>query len=647
MDWEKQNLWEMFCEAKKTKPKLSFNDFLEAHGITFDNKKISVNLDSWKGYDASLFLWGVLQSHITTDKDADWITENGELQRKQVNIFIGKAGTFKTTLMIDSLNKGLFFGQYKVHHPKKKLTAMFVQGDYNQKEFNEEISACRVVDPYINIKGYFPQEVYIQKRNKEFRWLSKKAGWEAFYKVYAEIKPDILIIDNLSSVLGDFGFAGSAQDFILEKLTFLCTNSCNIILHHPSKTGRSGGSVAWENLCNNIIYSELVSDKNPKVAILTPNGIKKTYPRKIRAQISRTWKDVAVNSLLLPSVDQYEITYQIDPLSKPVAPKTAKGSVSKAQGNVSKRELQKTNIAEKIAMSYKAYKDGLTGHKASEMLGIPYSTYRLYVKLAKEAEAKDTHAPPKPVQQKKSSKIADTLDSEGIASSVGMYRDVKTWNPFVGCLFDCVYCEKSFKNPVKRFGKKSGCTDCVDYKPHEHDERLSLKQINALPKTKTIWPCGTGDIAFAKPAYIRKIIKLFRESNRSENEIYWQTKDPKCLEQYLDDFKTLKNSVIVTTLETNRNTGYRQISKAPLPSKRYEAFKALKFPRKVVTIEPILDFDPPIFLKWLLAINPVYVWIGYDSKNYDLPAPTQQKFNEFIEAMKKAGLTVKGKKIKA
>jgi len=33
-----------------------------------------------------------------------------------------------------------------------------------------------------------------------------------------------------------------------------------------------------------------------------------------------------------------------------------------------------------------------------------------------------------------------------------MYPDTKTWNPFVGCNYDCVYCEKSFKRQFKRVG---------------------------------------------------------------------------------------------------------------------------------------------------------------------------------------------------
>ena len=31
-----------------------------------------------------------------------------------------------------------------------------------------------------------------------------------------------------------------------------------------------------------------------------------------------------------------------------------------------------------------------------------------------------------------------------------MYAEAKTWNPFKGCAFDCVYCVPSFQRQAKR-----------------------------------------------------------------------------------------------------------------------------------------------------------------------------------------------------
>jgi hypothetical protein len=94
--------------------------------------------------------------------------------------------------------------------------------------------------------------------------------------------------------------------------------------------------------------------------------------------------------------------------------------------------------------------------------------------------------------------------------------------------------------------------------------------------------------------------------------------------------------------------GYRQISKAPLPSVRYEQFRALDYPRKVVTIEPVLDFDLEIFADWIKSINPEYVWIGYNSrpKQVKMPEPNKKKLSAFISELGKNNMTVKGKDLR-
>jgi hypothetical protein len=80
-----------------------------------------------------------------------------------------------------------------------------------------------------------------------------------------------------------------------------------------------------------------------------------------------------------------------------------------------------------------------------------------------------------------------------------------------------------------------------------------------------------------------------RATKYPDRLFYWQTKNPACLSQYVDFFP--ENTVLLTTIETNRDAGYREISKAPLPTQRYEDFLNVKWPRKIITIEPILDFD--------------------------------------------------------
>lgn len=207
-----------------------------------------------------------------------------------------------------------------------------------------------------------------------------------------------------------------------------------------------------------------------------------------------------------------------------------------------------------------------------------------------------------------------------------MYQDsVKQWNVVAGCLYSCNYCYPSFRRQMKRQkptidknGKDRGCEKCYRYLPHFHEERLK----QPLPRTKGdefIWVCSSGDISFAKSEWMIKILERVKElSNRT---FFFQTKNPIVFNKY--NFP--KNCLLGITLETNRNNGYNFISNAPLPSKRFKDFLNVDFDRKVVTIEPILQFDHDIFVMNIKKLNPERVYIGYDTKKNNLLEPTVQE----------------------
>ena len=222
-----------------------------------------------------------------------------------------------------------------------------------------------------------------------------------------------------------------------------------------------------------------------------------------------------------------------------------------------------------------------------------------------------------------------------------MYADAKTWNPFKGCGFDCTYCEPSFQKQSKR--QKNLCQDCYKYAPHCHVDRL-----DKIPSAKIIFVCGNADVSFCPPDFMQRIVDRICEHNvRSPQKIYYlQSKRPAYFEPFLGSLPG--NVILLTTLETNRDQGYREISKAPLPSERYQQFKALKYPRKVVTIEPMLDFDLKVFAKWMLDLHPEYVWLGFNSKpeSVKLPEPSEKKVQKFMEKLAAGGLKIKGKTLR-
>ena len=209
-----------------------------------------------------------------------------------------------------------------------------------------------------------------------------------------------------------------------------------------------------------------------------------------------------------------------------------------------------------------------------------------------------------------------TVEPAGATLTKGnMYEDAETWNPFKGCKFDCTYCGPSFQKQAKR--QKHNCMKCYRYVPHFHPDRLS-----PIPSSKIVFACGNADVSFCEPEHMYQIINRIKKHNERTNKtFYLQSKEPSCLEPFLSLLP--KNVVLLTTLETNRDKGYDKISKAPVPSKRYRQFLALKYPRKVVTIEPMIDFDVQPFAKWIIKIKPEYVWLGFNSKvkSVSLPEP--------------------------
>jgi hypothetical protein len=98
--------------------------------------------------------------------------------------------------------------------------------------------------------------------------------------------------------------------------------------------------------------------------------------------------------------------------------------------------------------------------------------------------------------------------------------------------------------------------------------------------------------------------------------------------------------MIGTTLETNRDDGYSEISKAPLPSQRYRDFADLKHDTKMVTIEPVLDFNDDVLVEWLSNIRPSLIWLGYDSRKNHLPEPPLAKVQDLHEKLSAMGFKV-------
>lgn len=222
-----------------------------------------------------------------------------------------------------------------------------------------------------------------------------------------------------------------------------------------------------------------------------------------------------------------------------------------------------------------------------------------------------------------------------------MYKHAKTWSPFKGCGFNCSYCSPSFQKQAKR--QKHLCQKCYDFVPHEHPERLIR-----IPSAKIVFVAGNGDISYCDPDFTWEILDAIKKHNlRCPYKTYYlQSKCPEYFEQFL--FGLPENIVLVTTLETNRDEGYGDVSKAPPPSARYEQFSLLDHPRKVITAEPLMDFDLWKYATWITDLNPEYIWLGYNSRpnQVKIPEPPKLKLMGLIDWLQSDGIEIRGKTLR-
>lgn len=124
-----------------------------------------------------------------------------------------------------------------------------------------------------------------------------------------------------------------------------------------------------------------------------------------------------------------------------------------------------------------------------------------------------------------------------------------------------------------------------------------------------------------------------------DNVYLFQTKNPRRLLDWCNFLP--ENSIVGTTIETNRDLC---MSNAPKVADRYSAMLSMptKF-KRFITIEPVLDFDIDVMVKWISEIHPDFINLGADSKGHGLPEPTVSKIVTFVEELKKTGIELKEK----
>ena len=161
--------------------------------------------------------------------------------------------------------------------------------------------------------------------------------------------------------------------------------------------------------------------------------------------------------------------------------------------------------------------------------------------------------------------------------------------------------------------------------------RLDEHDLNTteLGKGNTIFIGSSCDMfADAVPEeWIRKVFDKILKS--PENTYLFQSKNPERFSRYA---AFPFNTIWGTTIETNRES--KLTTNAPPVEERFDWIRAVEG-RKMVSMEPIMDFDLLPVLNMMRQIKPEFISIGADSKGHNIPEPDKEKVLILIDELKK------------
>ncbi len=184
-----------------------------------------------------------------------------------------------------------------------------------------------------------------------------------------------------------------------------------------------------------------------------------------------------------------------------------------------------------------------------------------------------------------------------------------TWNPIRGkCPHECFYCY------MKRYPQKPLHFDAVTV------------ATGFLGDGRFIFVGSSTDM-WANEVPRDWITDVLSECNLFENRYLFQTKNPT---RFNEGWNFPPNVLLATTIESNRCWNG---SKAPCPIFRYMEMSKIKLP-KMVSIEPVMDFDLDEMVTWMKEINPEFISIGADSKGSKLPEPSADKVQKLIAELR-------------
>jgi hypothetical protein len=189
-----------------------------------------------------------------------------------------------------------------------------------------------------------------------------------------------------------------------------------------------------------------------------------------------------------------------------------------------------------------------------------------------------------------------------------------TWNVIKGkCPHDCPYCY------CKRYYNESHPQPELHFDDKELKVDLGSGNFIFVGSSCDMW-------AQTIPAVWIDLV--LEKCQAHSNRYLFQSKNTYRFHSYCGVFPL--NSVFGTTIESNRFTG----GLVPISYYRYQAMREMPG-HKMVSIEPVMDFELYTMVKWIREIAPDFVSIGADSKGHRLSEPPPDKLNKLIEELTK------------
>jgi len=163
------------------------------------------------------------------------------------------------------------------------------------------------------------------------------------------------------------------------------------------------------------------------------------------------------------------------------------------------------------------------------------------------------------------------------------------------------------------------------------EKRLVFKELRSNLGSKNFIFVGSSIDMFSESVYSGWIAFVLEHCRKyPENRYLFQSKNPGRFKDFVKEFPS--TTLLGTTIETNIAYITAEYSKTPLPYERVNHMMDLDFP-KMISIEPILEFDLGTMVEWIKDIAPEFVAIGADSKGWNLKEPCAEKIVDLINAL--------------